>query len=72
MDNPKKLLRLPAVCERYGVHPTTIYKWVKAGTFPEPVQISRQITGWWNIELDEYDESLTRGVRMPVKKAATA
>lgn len=62
----KKLLRIGAVCARYGdVDPSTIYKWVKAGKFPEPVQVSRQITGWWSHELDEHDESLTRGVRVP-------
>ena len=72
LQQEKTLLRIPAVCERYGVDQSTIYRWVQAGEFPQPVRLSRNISGWWNTELEDFDESLTRGVRAPINPKAKA
>lgn len=46
MDKPKRFLRLPAVIEAVGLGKTAIYGRIKAGTFPQPVQIGTRAVAW--------------------------
>lgn len=41
-----KWLRANAVADRYGVHRTTIFRWVQSGGFPAPEQIGPNVVGW--------------------------
>lgn len=66
MNAPKKFLRLPAVIEMVGMKRATIYKRIKAGTFPEPVQIGPRAVAWDETALANWQASLETGV----KKAA--
>jgi len=46
------------VAERYGVGPSTIWRWVANGIFPEPTKISPGCTRWNGEKLDEHDSKL--------------
>ncbi|HTU12225.1 MAG TPA: AlpA family transcriptional regulator [Allosphingosinicella sp.] len=45
-DKPDRILRLPAVLERTGLSRSTLYRKIKAGTFPRQVAISTRCAGW--------------------------
>lgn len=45
-DKPDRILRLPAVLERTGLSRSTLYRKIKAGTFPKQVAISVRCAGW--------------------------
>ena len=45
-DTPDRILRLHAVLDRTGLSRSTLYRKVKAGTFPKNVQISTRCAGW--------------------------
>jgi len=63
MSVPKKFLRLPAVIEMVGMKRATIYKRIKAGTFPEPVQIGPRAVAWDETALAKWQASLETGVK---------
>lgn len=63
MNVPKKFLRLPAVIEMVGMKRATIYKRIKAGTFPEPVQIGPRAVAWDETTLANWQASLETGVK---------
>jgi hypothetical protein len=42
------------LCERYGVVPRTIDRWLAAGLLPEPVRINT-IRYWDEAEIDQRD-----------------
>jgi prophage regulatory protein len=48
------VLRLPEVVKRTSLSPATIWRRVKAGTFPQPFKITERATGWFEHELDEW------------------
>lgn len=59
---PRKLLRLPLVEDRTGVKKSSIYAWVKSGTFPAPVRLSARAVGWREEEIDRWvSERVTTG-----------
>ena len=41
-----KIYRIRQVCDVTGLKPSTIYKLVRAGTFPKPIQLTARSTGW--------------------------
>ena len=41
-----RILRQPAVVERVGVHPVTLYRWCRRGVFPPPVRLGPNSVGW--------------------------
>jgi prophage regulatory protein len=45
-DKPDRILRLPAVLERTGLSRSTLYRKIKAGTFPKQIAISMRCAGW--------------------------
>jgi len=47
------LLRFPAVAERVSLSRTTIYEFVKAGSFPAPVKTGRG-SRWLASEIDAW------------------
>lgn len=42
----RAMLRSPAVMERTGLSRTTIWRRVRAGTFPAPVDLGNGLIGW--------------------------
>ena len=49
-----KILRMPDVLDKVGVSRTTIWRQVKAGTFPSPIRLSARSVGWRENEVDEW------------------
>ncbi len=66
----RRLCRSPEVCGRYGKSRTQIWRDVRAGKFPAPVQIGPNSVGWWSDELDAHDETLSRVAWAPDEAAA--
>lgn len=63
MNQPKRFLRLPAVMEAVGLARATIYKRVKAGTFPAPVQLGPRAVAWDQADIADWQASLTTGTK---------
>jgi len=52
---PSKLLRLSAVEERTGAKKSSLYNWVKAGTFPAPVRLAgARAVAWRESDIDQW------------------
>lgn len=51
---PPDLRRLPAVRRQTGQSTATIYRRVKAGTFPSPVKIGPRASAWVGAEVDQW------------------
>lgn len=50
--------RLPKVREIVGgVAPSTIWSWVKNGTFPKPIKLSENTTAWNAAEVEAWAQS---------------
>ena len=63
MEQPKRFLRLPAVIEAVGLGKTAIYGRIKAGTFPEPVQLGPRAVAWDAGAIAEWQRNLETGVK---------
>lgn len=57
-DKPSpKLLRLPGVIECTGLPRTTLYRYIKQGTFPAPVALGTRSIAWKSDEVRAWIES---------------
>ncbi|POS09189.1 MULTISPECIES: helix-turn-helix transcriptional regulator [Burkholderia] len=58
-----KVLRLVGVLDTVGVKKTTLYRWIREGTFPAPVQLGARSVGWRAADVEQWVESRqsTRG-----------
>ncbi|WP_418930340.1 helix-turn-helix transcriptional regulator [Gilvimarinus xylanilyticus] len=55
MKMPEILLRRSDVCERLGVSSTTLWRFVRDGRFPEPIQLpGSKIQGWTERSVDQW------------------
>jgi prophage regulatory protein len=52
------MLRLPDVLERVGLSKASVYRMVKAGTFPAPAKIGGA-SRWVDTEIDDYLRAVT-------------
>lgn len=48
------ILRLPEVERRTGLRRATIYRRAGEGTFPKPVRMGPNSTGWFESEIDAF------------------
>jgi predicted DNA-binding transcriptional regulator AlpA len=39
-------VRLPVVCELFGIAPATVWRWSQEGKLPRPKKISERVSGW--------------------------
>lgn len=53
-DKPDRILRLKAVLDRTGLCRATLYRKVKAGTFPRQVRIAERCVGWRESQVDQW------------------
>ncbi len=44
--HPAQFYRLPHLKQRLGVSGSSIWAWVKAGSFPKPIKLSANCTAW--------------------------
>ena len=49
-----KMLRAPEVMERTGLSRITIWRRVKAGTFPPPTELGENSIGWLESEISAW------------------
>ncbi|PAU77056.1 AlpA family transcriptional regulator [Halovibrio salipaludis] len=49
-----RIIRLREVMEFTGLARSTIYKYVEAGTFPQPVPLGGRSVGWVEQEVEEW------------------
>ena len=52
-DRPR-VIRKPTVLARVGVSDTTLWRLVRAGKFPRPMQLSPGTVGWPEHEVDAW------------------
>ena len=64
-----QLLDLDAVCRLIGgskpVHPATVWRGVKAGRYPKPIQVSAKLRRWRRSKLVEAIAAAERGEAAP-------
>lgn len=53
-DSSSIIIRLPKVLEMTGLSRTTVWRQVKAGTFPRPVKLGARAVGWPVSAVDEW------------------
>ena len=58
MEN--QMLRAPEVTARTGLSRVTIWRRVRAGTFPPPVQLGENSIGWLESEITAWVENRKR------------
>jgi prophage regulatory protein len=49
--------RLPQLKARLNVSGSSIWAWVKKGTFPAPVKLSENTTAWSAADIEEWAQS---------------
>lgn len=69
---PAVMLRFSDVIERTGLSRTTIWRKVRAGTFPAPVQLGLNSVGWPESEVDTWVSERPRVTYAPDPEAVTA
>ena len=64
----RKISRWPAVKERFGKSRTQIWRDIRAGKFPAPVQLGPNSIGWYDDELDAHAATLNRVAYAPATR----
>lgn len=54
MTAANRILRLPEVLEKTGVRRSSIYAWMKDGSFPKQIKMGLRASGWIEQEVDEW------------------
>ena len=68
--NPgRRILRAKAVMARMGWSRTTLWRRVRAGEFPAPVDTGSNTVGWFDDEVDTAQENLSRVTYAPPETA---
>jgi prophage regulatory protein len=57
------LLRMPDVERKTGLDRATLYRRIKAGDFPQPVQLGARRVAWRESEIAQWQGGLAVGVR---------
>jgi prophage regulatory protein len=60
-----RILRKPELLEVVGVSIATVYRWVGDGSFPAPVKLGPNSTGWRESAVREWLDSRERTVEVP-------
>jgi prophage regulatory protein len=50
------------LAQKFGVHRTAIWRWVKRGNFPKPVKLSPGCTRWLGDAVRDWEEKRTAAV----------
>ena len=62
------ILRINEVCERLGISDTTLWRWRRAGHFPEPHSITgSSIKGWNSSTIDSWIYANFKAEQEPTK-----
>jgi len=55
-----RILRRPAVADRTGLSPTSLWRHIQRGEFPKPVSLGPRAVGWVESEVDAWIEARAR------------
>ena len=66
----RRLLRAKQVMDRMGWSRTTLWRHVRSGDFPAPVQTSQNRIGFYEDLVDDYQENLPPVSYAPAPEAA--
>lgn len=64
----ESLLRLPQVEQRVGLRRAAIYKYIRAGSFPRPLEIARNVVAWRSSDIERWIDGLEE--RVPALRGA--
>jgi prophage regulatory protein len=53
-DQDTTVIRLPEVARRTGLGRSTLYRFMKEGSFPRHFKLGKQASGWLAIEVDAW------------------
>ena len=56
-EKAERILRIQSVIERTGLSRATIYRKIRAGTFPHQIPISIRCSGWRESAIDAWIHS---------------
>ena len=56
----ERLIPTAEVCESEGCSPVTLWRWVKAGTFPAPIKTGPNSVRFRQSEIEAHRETLPR------------
>ncbi|WGS46958.1 AlpA family phage regulatory protein [Burkholderia sp. JSH-S8] len=48
-----KILRLVGVLDSVGVKKTTLYRWIREGSFPAPIRLGARSVGWRQRDVEQ-------------------
>ncbi|MDD2722184.1 MAG: AlpA family phage regulatory protein [Gallionella sp.] len=54
---PQQFFRLSHLKQRLGVSGSSIWAWVKKGTFPKPIRLSENCTAWDRASIEAWEQS---------------
>ena len=54
------ILRTTELCSLIGISRMTLWRWCRAGTFPQPVALGIRAVGWRRDEVEAWMRSLAR------------
>ncbi|TXM65682.1 AlpA family phage regulatory protein [Methylobacterium sp. WL12] len=60
MTEPNRILRFRDVRDRTGLSRTTVWRQVKAGSFPKPVNLTKHAVGWHETDIQAWQAGLRR------------
>jgi prophage regulatory protein len=58
-----KIYRKKELCELFGISSTTLYRRVRAGAFPKPIQVSENVVGWLSADVEKWFNDLVKNQR---------
>lgn len=68
--NREQLIRINELASHKGrpglipVSPATLWRWVKAGKFPEPIRLSERVTAWEASKVSAWIEAQASEARV--------
>ena len=62
LSTEPRILRLPAVLDLTGLSRVTIWRYVKAGSFPTPLRLGARAVGWRQSDVHAWIEGLEPSV----------
>jgi prophage regulatory protein len=54
----RRFLTVKEVAQIFGVAPNTIWRWVRGGRFPAPVEMSAAYKRWRLSDIERYEKTL--------------
>ena len=58
-----KIYRKKELCELFGISSTTLYRRVREGVFPRPIQVSENVVGWLSADVEKWFNDLVKNQR---------